>query len=234
MPKGVRIPRGIDHFNPYITNTNSYLLAGTPTNATRLGVTTDEVTQWTAFVTKWTPLYLLYTDKKGSRTTNVIDRLRGIIKKCVNLDKDNHILDRIAASSNVTITDMETFHIKKGELQKGKHTLLTASMVEPISAKIQALGGGSMLIKCYSSTAKRASIFADADSVQYSFMVGSVSPTSALVTGMTKDLSTKARFKLELGTENTEKHLYIYFRWYSTKYPQHAGPWTSLQTSLIL
>jgi hypothetical protein len=234
MATGARIPRGIDDFNPYIRNTNAYLLAGTPSNAERLGVTVDEVTQWTVCANQWLPLHILYSDKKNSRTTSVKDQLLSIISQCVLLDQNSHILDRIAASPNVTIVDMETFNIKKGLLQKTTHTGLTNSIVEPVIPTIQPIGGGSLSIKCYSSTGVRAGIFEDADSVQYTFMVGDVPPTSADMVGMTKELSTKGAFTLSLGSASSGKHLYCYFRWYNTKYPTLAGPWSSMQSVLIL
>jgi len=234
MASGSRIPRGIDDFNPYIINTNTYMQAGSPSNAERLGITVDEVTKWADYTAQWLPLYGKYSDKKGGRTTTIKDQLLSIITQCSDLDQNNHVLDRIAASPNVTIVDMETFNIKKGMLQKTTHTGLTTGIVEPVIPTIQPIGGGSVSIKCYNSNGARANIFEDADSVQYTFMVGDTAPTSAEVTGMSKELSTKASFILTLGSSNSEKHLYIYFRWYNTKYPTLAGPWTTLQTSLIL
>jgi len=234
MTTGTRIPRGIDEFNPYITKTSSYLQEGTPSNADRLGVTKEEAAEWTALEGKWLPLHLLYTDKKNSRTTTVKDKLKAIITECVELDQDCHILDRIAASPNATITDMAIFNINNGVLQKSTHTTLTTSIVEPVIPTLQPIGGGSLTIKCYSSTGERAAIFEDADSVQYTYMVGDTAPASADAVGLTKELSTKASFTLALGSASSGKRLYTYFRWYNTKYPTLAGPWTSLQTTLIL
>ena len=234
MSDGSRIPRGIDGFNPYITNTAAYLATGTPTNASRLGILDSEATVWAAMLSSWTPLFAKYSDKKNSRTTAVKDQLLEIITETIAYDQDNHILDRIAASPNVTIVDMETFNIKKGVLQKTTHSSLTVSIVEPIIPTIQPIGGGSVSIKCYNSSGSRANIFEDADSVQYAYMVGDTAPASADATGMVKELSTKAMFTLALGSANSGKYLFMYFRWYNTKYPTLAGPWSVLQKMLIL
>lgn len=234
MAIGYRIPRGIEEFNPFIINTNIYLADGEPTNATRLGFVPAETAQWNAFANDWEPLYIKYSDKKASRTTAIKDQLLAIIDECLELDQNNRLLDRIAASPNVTILDMETFNIRQGVLQKETHSVPQTPIVDPVLASIQPIGGGSFSIKCNNGRRTRAAIFEDADSVQYTYLVGDVAPASPEVVGLTKEISTRAGFTLALGAENSEKHLYIYFRWYLTSYPNFAGPWSSLYTSLIL
>jgi hypothetical protein len=235
MPTGTRIPRGINEFNPYIGNTSDYLTTGLPiTNAVRLGITEVEASQWQAFNTEWAPLYIKYSDKKNSRTTAIKDQLLLIIDKVANFDRTYHILDRIASSVNVSIADMETFNIKKGVLQKTTRTLSSTSMNELVTVTIQPIGGGSANIKCYTTTAQRAGIYDDADCVQYLFCTGDTAPESAESAGLTKDLSTKATFTLALGAGAAGKKLFIFFRWYNTKHPELAGPWSGLQTTLLL
>ncbi len=235
MTAGARIPRGIDDFNPYYTNAINYLSDGTPTtNAVRLGILAEELTELTGYATAWAPLYIKYSDKKNSRTTAVKDQLLEIIGNVIGFDQDNHILDRIAASPNVTIIDLETFNIKKGSLQKTTRTVSSTPISEPVTVTIQPIGGGSLTVKCYSTTGQRAAIYDGADSVQYTYQVGDTAPASAEVAGLTKELSTKASFTLALGSGSSAKNLYIYFRWYNTKHPELAGPWCSLQTTLIL
>jgi hypothetical protein len=235
MSTGARIPRGIEEFNPYIANTNAYLLAGSPTtNAVRLGIIPDEVTQWTDVATAWLPLYAKYSDKKNSRTTAIKDQLLSLIDQCVELDSSCHLLDRIAASPNVTIEDMGAFNIRRGILQKTTRSIPHTPISESITVSIQPLGGGSISIKCYSSSGERAAIYEDADSVQFVYQVGGTTPAAADVIGLERDISTKAAFTLALGSSSSSKYLYIYFRWYDTKRPGLAGPWSALQTTLIL
>ena len=233
MADGSRIPRGIDGFNLYIITTCAFLQAGMPVNADRLGILPEEAAKWQKFLVEWTPLYAKYSDKKNGRTTAVKDQLLDIMDQCIGLDQTNRILDRIAASPNVTIVDMETFNIKKGVLQKGTRTISNTPISEIVNAALQSLGGGSFAVKCHNSTS-RASITDGADSVQYAYLIGTTPPESVVATGLTKDLSTKASFTLALGPENSAKYLYIYFRWYNTKHPELAGPWSGLQTVLIV
>jgi hypothetical protein len=233
MPQ--RIAREIDGFNPYIINTNTYMLAGTPTNWSRLGWLQAEMTQWTGFVTQWTPLYAKYSDKKGSRTTAITDQLHLIIKQCIGLDKSNHLLDRIAASPNVTILDLETFHIKKGVLQDNTHTQRHAEVADALVVDLQSVGGGDIAVKCRTShDSKRSSIADGADCVQYAFQIGGTAPASADITGLKVETSSHAAFTLHLGSASSGKTLFIFFRWYNTKHPALASHWNAMQTILVL
>lgn len=234
MAIGPRIPRTITPFNGYLLNTNTYLLAGTPVNATRLGITTPETTQWTAFVAQWTPLYMKYCDKANSRTTAVIEQLNAIIDKVVLFDQTNHILDRIASNTSATIVDLETFNIKTGLLQKTTRTISTTPISEIVTATVLPAGGGTVNIKCYTATSGRPGICKEGDCVQYLYSVGNTAPTSAEAEGLQKEISTKGAFNLVLGAASSTQFLYIYFRWYNTRRPELAGTWSNLQTTLIL
>jgi len=234
MNKDFRIPRSIRGFNSYIENTANYLLEGNPTNAVRLGFLADETDKWVGFSLKWKPLFPLYSDRKGTYTTSNKDALRKIIFDCRTFNHDNSLLDRIGASPNVKVHDLEVFRIKKGILKKETRTAPKTKINEPVGATLQSIGGGSFSVKCRSSKGGRAAIFEEADSVQYVYLVGDTAPASAEVAGLTKEISTRASFTLELSSDNSEKHLYIYFRWYRTKYPSMSGPWNTLQTMLIV
>ncbi len=210
------------------------MVAENAANAFRLGILPAEVTRWSAFVNKWNPLYLKYIDGKGSRTTAITDQLHSIIAGCVQFDQTNHLLDRIAASPVVTVSDMEIFNVKKGILLKTTHTRPQTALTEPLFAAIQPIGGGTVSIKCRGASGGRAAIFAGADAVQYSYHVGDTPPGTADAYGLQREISTKASIILTLGSACSEKHLYIYLRWYLIKHPNLAGPWSSVQTVLIL
>jgi hypothetical protein len=234
MADSPRIPRKIDLFNQYISNTTPYFNTGTPTNAERLGIRPEEVTQWIAIDTRWKPTYSLYSDKKNSRTTSVIEEINLIITDLIDLDHTYHLLDRIAASPNVNITDLETFNIKKGVLEKTTRSKPTTPITELVVPALQPLGGGIISMKCRNHIGNSASIIDGADSVEYNYCVGGTRPTSAESVGLKTGLSTKASFTLSLGAESAKEELFIFFRWYNTKHPELAGPWSSVQTTLIL
>jgi hypothetical protein len=235
MATGARMPRGIDPFKIYITNGVNYLKDGAPkTNAERLGVLTDEVSRLDEYLTELLPLYDKYSEKKKFRTTAIIEQIRLIIEKVITLDQTNRILDRIAASPNVTVDDLVTFNIKSGLLQNTPRVSTSTIIKEQATVLMQALGGGIMSIKCYSPTGQRAGIPEGADSIQYLYQVGGTAPDSADAPGLIKELSPKAIFTLSLGSGSALKNLYIFFRWYDTRHPELAGPWSGLQIGGIL
>ena len=235
MPDRSRIPRLISTFNTYILNTSLYLAAGTPVNnATRLGLSEAEANRWLALKEEWEPLYKLYCDKNVSRTVLVKEQLLNIIRKTVDFDRKNHILDRIGSSVRVNVEDTGVFRIKGGISAKKNHTIPQKPISELVTVIFIPIGGGMVRVKCYGATALRAGIFRNADSVQFLYRVGNTPPASADDTGLSKDLSSKAIFTIQLGPDNSGKKLYIYFRWYNTRHPELAGPWSSLNTTLIL
>lgn len=234
MSSSTRIPRNIDGFNSYIVITADYLATGTPTNASRLGIADTELAAWTAIGTEWTPLYAKYSDKKNSRTTAIKDQLLSIIDEAVAFDQTNHLLDRIASSTNATIADLETFNIKGGVLKKTTRSISTTSITELVTVTLQPIGGGLISVKCYTTTGQRAGIYEDADCVQFLYSVGTTPPASVEADGLKSGLSSKGIFTVDTGASSTGKYLYIYFRWYNTHYPALAGPWSILQTTLIV
>lgn len=234
MTVAPRIPRGIDDCSQYLVSTNNYLDSGSPNNAERLGILPEETVKWRNLTNRYQPLYLLYSDKKNSRTTAVKDQLLSIIDEVTDLDQNCHLLDRIAASPNVTIADMSTFNIKKGVLQKTTRSVATTPLTNQVAAAIHPIGGGSVDIRCRNLSSERASIDEGANCVQYAYMVGDTAPVSADAANMRREISTKASFVLALGSGSSTQSLFIYFRWYHTKHPGLAGPWSALMTTLIL
>ncbi|HNW50421.1 MAG TPA: hypothetical protein PKH79_05020 [Prolixibacteraceae bacterium] len=234
MSDRARIPRTIDAFNPYINLCVTYLSEGTPqTNEVRLGISVPEMTQLNQFLTKWNSVYPSYSDKKNSRTTAVTEELNLLIRDFCDYDHQQHLLDRIAASPNATVADLETFNIKKGLLEKGTHTRPNTPIEELVVPSIQLIGGGMLAFKCRCASGEGASIIEGANCVQFRFKTGTVPPVSVEDETLKSDLSTKANFTLNAGGENSGKYLYIYFRWYNTRYPALAGPWSVLYVSLI-
>ena len=235
MGTGTRIPRSINEFGTYIGSTNVYFSTGAPVNnGERLGISADEMAQWKTFETDFSPLLLMYNDVTNSRTRAIRNNLIEIIDKAIAYDQTNHILDRIAASPNATVYDLGAFNINGGVPTKTTRSRSITVIREPVSVTFQQLGGAIIAIKCYSTTGARAAIFGDADSVQLLYKTGTVPPTSTNEDGLKSGLSTKGSFNLELNPEYKGKYLYIYFRWYNTKHPEMSGPWSELQTTMIV
>lgn len=227
------IPRTFDNFNTYIRNTNSYMDEGTPKNSERLEVPVEMVTKWDGICKKWVAAYDKYSDKYNLRTQAINDELRTIVDEAHIFNEDSNFLARIAISPKVTITDLETFGIRNSIGPKAGRSTPQMPFTTMVETTLKPIGGGSIMVKCYSK-GSRASILEAANCVQYRFVVGTTPPSSAEDAILDKDLSTKASFVLPAGAEKIGLHLYIYFRWFNTKHPELAGPWSDLESTLIL
>ena len=226
-----RVPLTIVSFNPYVNNAVDYLNAGTPKTYVRFGVTENEMTLLNGIVTQWNPLYALYSDKEKTRTSLVVAQLQDLMEEFNALNQSNHLLDRIAASANVTIEDLKTFNIK---VPSGKRSVGVQPIQMGVNVSVQLLGGGSATFKCREEGSSSASIIDGADSIQFAYMVGSTPPESVDAVGIIFGITTRATFTLALGTGASTKYLYIYFRWYNTKHPELAGPWSRMLTTIIV
>ena len=229
-----RIPHSIVDFHGFLTTTCAYLVLGTPNNATLLGWTAAELTTWTGYLTAWQPYYIKYLDKRNARTPAVTEILNGFIDKACAYNKSHKLLDRIAASTSATTTDLNIFRIKtSGVTKKATRTVSTTPVEISVSPAFVLVGGGVIKVKCKNNTDKGQHIVEGSDSVQYVYKIDDKAPEGADDSGLSSGLSTKASFSLSLGSSNSGKPLYIFFRWYNTKHPELAGPWTPLQTLSI-
>src|SRR5271157_2668517 len=108
------IPRSIKGFNTFINTVCAYLVLGSPTNATRLGITAAMLTQMQAYLNLWTPLYASYLNRKGTYTTAIRNSLLGIIDAMVVYDKINKVIDKVKATANLTTEDCSVFNLPQG------------------------------------------------------------------------------------------------------------------------
>lgn len=235
MREHARAPRNIDSFNKYIVRIVHYLQEGVPiSHAVRLGIAEEELKFLQALLVSWMSLYKLYGDKKNTRTTAVIDQLHNIVNQFLEYDRARHLLDRTASSPNATIVDMETFNIRSGALRRKARSIISKSITEAVSAVVEAVGGGMVAVKCYSTESARPSIFSGGDCVQFAYTVGGTPPASVLASGLTQGFSSRASFSFSTGADNGGKSLYIFFRWYNTKHPDLAGPWCAMVTIWLI
>jgi len=235
MKKKPRIPRTIAEFHPFISSTTTYLSAGTPTtNGARLNWLATEITQWTAIDTTWLTAYSKYTDETNGRTKGVTSNLKSLIAKCVKLDKDLHLLDRIAASPSVNQADLKMFNINNGEVEKAARSILQVSINTVVEVTIKQISGAAMTIKCGNSANKRTYIIEEANCVQFAYAIGDVAPVSVNDKGLEYGMSSRASFTLKLNPSTIGKKLFIYFRWHNIKHPEYSSPWNNLTTVFIL
>ncbi len=224
-----RIPDNIPDFNAYINNTDDYQQAGgPPTNAVRLGLTAQNSSDWKAKRIAWVALYKKYIDP-AQCTTAVKQNIQLAMKGFKAFAQP--LIDIMAVSPAATADDANAFNFVLDRKKPSQsHTALTDKVV--LDAK--PIGGGDVAMKAKTSTdSSRASKPDGADSVQLAYAFGATPPAN-MDKGTTKDIFTKASFTLHAGTDNIGSKMYVYARWYNTKHPELAGPWTVMLTLTVL
>ena len=238
------IPRSIKGFNTFITTVCAYLVLGTPTNATRLGITANILTQLQTYLGQWNPLYALYLNKKSGYTTAIRNGLLGIIDAMVLYDKINKVIEKVKATANLTFNDCSAFNLPQGlamalpsahaipEATKSEKTIITVEAVYP---KLISEVGGYVKVKASTEAANtgRAKKLEGFDLLSYAVAVF-YSGTADLTHGH----STKASFVLETpgltsnltalpaGQVEPIKIAVFFFRWAKSKHPDQDGPWS--------
>ena len=228
------IPTKIEDYNPYSHTTSTFLMAGeTVKNYERLGVSYEIAKEWVDINAKWPAPFKKYMDKYQQRTQAVIDELMEVIAEAQQFDADNKFLARIAISPNATVNDLEIFNIREGQRKGNTRTKPQLAITTQVDAQMQPIGGGSIKVKCY-ATGSRPSIPEPGDSVQYRYMIGETAPTSAEDSNLKMNFNTRSSFIISTGDNNVGLRLFIYFRWFNTRHQEIVGPWSKLESTIIL
>ncbi len=239
---GSRISETILGFNNYINDTTAYLADGTPTtNGIRLGLTTIQVAAWTEKHTVWhDTLYPKYSNPLTS-TSSVKTQVKNFMGSFKTLAQP--MLNIMAASPNATVDDEEMFNFIS---KRKKPSKPTTPITEQCFCTARALGGSELKLGFRTATdTKRPSLAKEADSVQISYQFidftnnpspGPGEPDPAPTPNdkeMTKEFYTKSQFILTCGMENIGRRVLLFSRWYNTKHPELAGPWSPFLVVLI-
>ncbi len=259
---GTVIPRGIKNFDLYIRRTYAYLIIGTPTNASRYNWTTIFVAQWLAYLNQWTPLYLLYEDKKGGYTTDVKNDLLAIIENAIKYAEENKLIELIRATAVLTSRDCSIWNLPASLALPagGTHHIIaeetitdrTLPTTEAVFPKLIAQTGGMVRCKCYTEASEsgRPHKLKGFDIIEYAYGVfysGSANlPVAATDIRLTIAHSSKASFvlptagitdnltALAAGAVAPAKILIIFFRHAKSKHPTLDGPWTVAFITVLL
>jgi hypothetical protein len=246
------IPRSIKAFAIYLAQTCGYLILGTPTNAVRFNWTTANLTAWQNFLSLWTPLFNLYTNKKGGYTTSIKIKLEGIIANAIIYAENNKLIELIKATVSLNSDDCITFHLPTSlvipptgirPVPKIKELDKTIITLEGVYPKLLPELNGLLHIKAFPEKAEsgRPHKLKGYDLLEYAFGVfylGSLNlPTQATDTRLTVGYSSKSNFVLATVTNTSNltalaanaltpvKIVIIFFRWAKSKHPTLDGPW---------
>ena len=244
----------LEEFNAQITTDVNYL----NTNKTHLGISATNITALNLQYTNpgtgvpqsqlgWVELYALHNDTNSNTTTitNLVTIRRKQIEATVRTicgDIPNSIL---------TPNDRTALLWPLNKTTRTTHKVATKNLV---SFKSVGIGGGDVQTKCYPSggainnpTAntqrstkkgvKRTRAHKEKGyEIRRSYILiklGAAQPTDANAVGMTMEIITKASSVKHYGTANEGMLLCEFLQWYNPKHPELAGPWSSMQTTLI-
>lgn len=234
---GNRVPETIAVFNSYIVTTDNYLQAlstGSTTihNWERLGLSSANASDWHTFKQGWTDtLYPKYQDPLQS-TSAVKKQVRDFMTDFKEFAIP--LLNIMAASPNATSDDEEVFNFKIGRAAPSHDT---TPIEETVVFDAKPLGGGELKFTCRTaSDTHRASLAPGADSVQLAYLIidtGTEINVNPDEEKMIKETVTKSSFIKHAGAGNVGKTMVTFARWYNTKHPELAGPWSAMQKIII-
>ena len=227
-----RVPKSIFPFNSYLTTTDNFLQAissGTTHNWERLGLSTDLADAWHNQLTAWQPLFDLWSSD-STRTKTVVADVHSFIDDFIASSRNT--LNLIASSPNAISSDGVVFHLViTADRAKPSHP--TMPITATCEVGFERLGGSTMRLSFHETgNSGRPAIVDGADSVQTAVQIGGAEPPNN-PDEMTQGLSTHAVVVHGFGPENIGQRLYIFVRFYNTKYPEFAGPWSILYTVMI-
>ena len=232
---GARVSKKLSAFDQYIRRVIAFLIAGSPTNGSRLLLTVAEIAQAQGFLTLW------YTGNAASPGawelhSNPNTKNKATRKAVIKIIKDfsnffSPLLNRVSGCSAITASDRLILNIAD---PNPTHTLHSEMIEDYVIFILISKGGGDVRVICRSSTdSKRASKSPLADSVEIFYKVGDPPPVSTDDETIKFFISSRASFTLPLGTANIGKKLYVYARWYNVKHPELAGHWSSIEQVMI-
>jgi len=214
-------------------STGSYLAAGSPvTNGTRLGLSAQNLTDWNDKFVYWRDtLYTKYSDPLQS-TSAVKDEVRNFMKDFKTFAQP--LINLMVASPNAKEADAAVFNFV---LNRAKATRRNTPIKELVEFTTQPLGGGDMKFSCRTGhDSSRASKAEGADSVQLAFLIADtvdVFKATPSDLGMKTEAFTRAQFIFHAGAANVGKRMIVFTRWFNTKHPQLAGPWSAVRMVVI-
>jgi hypothetical protein len=232
MPDRSRIPTTLVDFDVYINTTDNFLQAIDPTssqpNWQRLELKAAEANWWNTQRLFWRDTLYKKRGDKRLRTLIVnadVKDFRAAFKK-----QSARILDKIAVADAADNRDEAVFKLvlKKHRKKPGRHQ---TPIEESVAIVVRREGGGRLHFICRASDhAKRAAIPKTANSVEIGYSIG-----EAIDCDHTphRIISTHASFSHDFAGAHIGKYIYVYARWYNTKHPRLAGPWSELMKVMI-
>ena len=246
-----KIPQGDGPFNSFINSSSDYLAEGTPTHASRLGLSVSESTEWDTRRVSWNTIYAKYNDT--SKRTKTVTAEKETQKRAF-MTFAYPLMTRMGVSPALTNDDRGALNLPERDAPTERGLITEAPY-----GKLIPMEGGNVRVRVRSTAdGNRASRHADADLLEMRYELvdatkgeavpdpntmppgsGSQATTKPGVPATAKDctqsaLSSKAIFIVQLGQENSGKRIYAFFRWVNTITPANSGPWSTVQQTVVV
>lgn len=235
-----RVPEKKSDFNDYQRNTTLHLETGTPPRGEELGLTTEELEEWQAFLAAWLVLWLLYSNK-STRTSTVIEDVNTHMKNFSEFAED--LLTRMSGSPLLGSVDRSVLNIKERDKTPTRRGKINDTPI----VGLKGGGGGSVKAKLRSdSDSSKASMHELSDLIEVKYLIANENPEAPDPNpgGGGPDLpspedaphyfiSSKANFEISVGIAHRGKFFIGFFRWVNSTNPANNGPWTLPQMGLI-
>ena len=180
--------------------------------------------------TEYVPLYETVQDKKN-RTGADVAAHRDCRKRYQTALRAFH-KEWVVNNSKISVADKVILVGKERDTEPSPGPVITDI---PVVA-LRAQGGAEIEVRVQTTRdATRYSMHPAANLIEYRFAIvepGDIPPVDA-EDYPKKDVSSRAKFIVKLGTKNTGKRFYGLFRWVNTKRPKQEGPWSEA-TSVVI
>jgi hypothetical protein len=239
MPDRSRIPKAIAKFDSYINKTDKKLqeiAMGTTTNWQRLGLSMANADKWHNLRSFWhDELFRKYNDPALS-TSIIKKQVKNFIQQFKKFA--NPQLNIMAASLNATEVDEAVFNFV---IKRADPTRTSVPIQQTVTVAFKHHGSSDLAFVCsIGQGANRRSKASGSDSVQMAYMILDDNHTDASTAfpnaddpRMTREIFTKSRFTKHMGSGNLTKRVVVFMRWYHTRHPELAGPWTEVMILVI-
>jgi len=106
-------------------------------------------------------------------------------------------------------------------------------IVDSVYGKLDPIGGSKLMVTCrLASDSNRASMHKDADVVEVKYAIGDAPANVDACPN--KEISTKAKFAVQLNAADIGKKIHAYLRWRNNSNPEKSGPWSTKIEAVIV
>lgn len=183
-----------------------------------------------ALQAEYVPLYDISQDKKN-RTSADVASYRDCRKRYAAAWRAFH-QERVLHNSLIPVGDKVILVGKARDTEPSPHPVIDAAPI----VGLRSLASGEVEVRCQTTTdATRFSMHPAATLIDYRYTLlatGDIPPADPDDCPK-KDVSSRAKFIINVGAKNGGMSFWGYFRWLNPKKPRQEGPWTKVINVVI-